>query len=100
MFLGQLNFFGQIGKFYFDCPKNSLKSPTSLSVLSHEREYVDYNNIRSSSYYPFIWQENGIFSSFQIAFKQVKRAHKILYVERKFSQNCGTLDCIILVVQM
>ncbi len=30
--------FGQIGKFYSGCPKNSLKSPTSPGALSHERE--------------------------------------------------------------
>jgi len=75
--------FGQVGKFYSGCPTNSVESPTSPCALSHEREYVDHNNIKNSSCCPFSWPENGIFPSLQIAFKQVKRAHKILYVERK-----------------
>jgi hypothetical protein len=58
--------FGQIGKFYSGCPKYSLKSPTSPGALSHEREYVDYNKIRSSSCCPFSWPENGIFLSLHL----------------------------------
>jgi hypothetical protein len=83
MFPRCLKILGRLGSFI----QVAQQIPSSLQQvqgLSHmEREYVDYNNIRNSSCCPFSWPENGIFSSLQIAFKQVKRAHKILYVERK-----------------